>query len=171
MPDEPPTRLEQSLLETREGPALDGDGQDEPLTCLEHSLCYIRSSMCSGDEGPMPLWLDAKDSQTTALPGSHHTRSTPARPPSPRSETYRLTAGSGPTPVVATMFGVSLSQHCPGRRLPSSWKSHPKWAPSSVVLPIASLPSSQNSSRLTLYTLHQASDARPGLIRFCSNGT
>jgi hypothetical protein len=30
MPDEPPTRLKQPLLETRERPALDGDGQDEP---------------------------------------------------------------------------------------------------------------------------------------------
>ena len=30
MPDEASTRLEQPLLEAREGPALDGDGQDEP---------------------------------------------------------------------------------------------------------------------------------------------
>ena len=30
MPDEAPAGLEQPLLETREGPALDGDGQDEP---------------------------------------------------------------------------------------------------------------------------------------------
>ena len=30
MPDQPPARLEQPLLETREGPTLDSDGQDEP---------------------------------------------------------------------------------------------------------------------------------------------
>src|SRR5260370_8107191 len=30
MPDEAPAGLEEPLLETREGPALDGDGQDEP---------------------------------------------------------------------------------------------------------------------------------------------
>jgi len=30
MPDEPPTGLEESLLETRQGPALNGDGQGEP---------------------------------------------------------------------------------------------------------------------------------------------
>ena len=30
MPNEAPARLEQPLLETREGPALDGDGQNEP---------------------------------------------------------------------------------------------------------------------------------------------
>ena len=30
MSDEASTSLEQALLETREGPALDGDGQDEP---------------------------------------------------------------------------------------------------------------------------------------------
>ena len=30
MADQAPTGLEQPLLETREGPALDGDGQDQP---------------------------------------------------------------------------------------------------------------------------------------------
>jgi hypothetical protein len=30
MPDEASARLGQPLLESREGPALDGDGQDEP---------------------------------------------------------------------------------------------------------------------------------------------
>lgn len=30
MPDQPPAGLEESLLEARQGPALDGDGQDEP---------------------------------------------------------------------------------------------------------------------------------------------
>jgi len=30
MADEAPSGLEQPLLETREGPALDRDGQDEP---------------------------------------------------------------------------------------------------------------------------------------------
>jgi len=30
MSDEAPARLEESLLETRQGPALDGAGEDEP---------------------------------------------------------------------------------------------------------------------------------------------
>jgi hypothetical protein len=30
MPDQPPAGLEQPLLETRQGPAPDGDGKDEP---------------------------------------------------------------------------------------------------------------------------------------------
>ena len=30
MSDEPPAGLEEPLLETRQGPVLDGDGQDEP---------------------------------------------------------------------------------------------------------------------------------------------
>ena len=30
MPDEAPARLEQSLLQARQGPALDGERQDEP---------------------------------------------------------------------------------------------------------------------------------------------
>ena len=30
MPDQPPAGLEEPLLETRQGPALDGDRQNEP---------------------------------------------------------------------------------------------------------------------------------------------
>ncbi len=62
---------------------------------------------------------------------SGQTPRTPGPPPSPGSRHVidereaalptvpepRLTAGSGPAAVVPTIFGVSLSQHCPGRRL------------------------------------------------------
>jgi hypothetical protein len=30
VPDQPPAGLQETLLETRQGPALDGDGRDEP---------------------------------------------------------------------------------------------------------------------------------------------
>jgi hypothetical protein len=43
-----------------------------PLAFPEHSLCCLRSSMCSGGEGDHPAPADAKDTQTTALPGLHH---------------------------------------------------------------------------------------------------
>ena len=33
----------------------------------------------------------------------------------------RRTAGSGPAATVPTLFGVSLSQHCPARRLDPTW--------------------------------------------------
>jgi len=42
MPDEAPAGLEQPLLETREGPALDGDGQDEPA----QQIAEVVGDMC-----------------------------------------------------------------------------------------------------------------------------
>jgi hypothetical protein len=58
---------------------------------------------------------DSKDTQTTALPGSHHVIEgrEAALPTVPER---RRTAGSGPAAAIPTLVGVSLSQHCPGRR-------------------------------------------------------
>src|SRR5439155_5999380 len=48
-----------------------------------------------------------------------------ARRPSSTVPERRLPAGSGPAPVVPTMFGVSISPHCPGRRLDPTWGHGP----------------------------------------------
>src|SRR5713101_8252449 len=37
----------------------------------------------------------------------------------------RRTAGSGPAAAISTLFGVSLSQHCPGRRRDPTWGPWP----------------------------------------------
>jgi hypothetical protein len=60
----------------------------------------------------------------------HCSRVTPrdrrdARPPSPTVPERRRTAGSGPAAAVPTMLGVSISQHCPGRRLDPTWEPWP----------------------------------------------
>jgi hypothetical protein len=60
----------------------------------------------------------------------HCSRVTPrdrrdARPPSPTVPERRRTAGSGPAAAIPTMLGVSISQHCPGRRLDPTWEPWP----------------------------------------------
>jgi hypothetical protein len=58
---------------------------------------------------------DAKDTQTTALPESHHAIA--AREGAlPTVPERRRTAGSGPAAALPILVGVSLSQHCPGQR-------------------------------------------------------
>ena len=57
----------------------------------------------------------ATDSQTTALPGSRYVID-PREAALPTAPERRRTASSGPAAVVPTLFGASLSQHCPGRR-------------------------------------------------------
>ena len=58
----------------------------------------------------------ATDSQTTALPGSRYVID-PREAALPTAPERRRTASSGPAAVVPTLFGASLSQHCPSRRL------------------------------------------------------
>ena len=56
------------------------------------------------------------DIQTTALPGSHHAIAARATQALPTVPERRRTAGSGSAAAIPTLIGVSLSQHCPGRR-------------------------------------------------------
>jgi hypothetical protein len=69
MPDQPPTRLEEPLLETREGPALDGDGQDEPTEQIaevvgdnaEQQPHLVGSEAVTGKAGPVSRGLALLD--------------------------------------------------------------------------------------------------------------
>ena len=79
--------------------------------------------MCSGGEedNPAPA-KNAKDSQSTGLPVSHHAIAARAAA-LPTVPERRRTAGSGLPAGIPTLFGVSLSQDCHGRR------RHPTWGP------------------------------------------
>src|SRR5439155_9456395 len=62
----------------------------------------------------------ARGTRTTPLPGSDHVIDEREAAHPHRSEP-RLTAGSGPAAAIPTLFGVSLSQTCPGRRRAPTW--------------------------------------------------
>ena len=76
MPDQPPARLEQPLLETREGTALDGDGQDEPTEQIAEVV---------GDDpeqeadlvGPAPMPREPGVQWMTLLPSLIHCSAVP----------------------------------------------------------------------------------------------
>jgi hypothetical protein len=69
MPDEAPAGLEQPLLETREGPALDGDGQDEPTQQIaevvgddpEQQADLVGPIPVTGEPGPVGGFLALLD--------------------------------------------------------------------------------------------------------------
>ena len=94
-----------------------------PLTFPEHCLGYPRKFDVLWRRGGPSSSGHAMDIQTTALPGSHHAIAARARLALPTVPERRLTAGSGSAAAIPTLIGVSLSQHCPGRR------RHPTWGP------------------------------------------
>ena len=61
MPDQPPAGLEEPLLETRQGPALDGDGQDEPTQQIpeivradaQQQPDFVGPEAMTGEAGPV----------------------------------------------------------------------------------------------------------------------
>src|ERR1700730_2181093 len=69
MPNEAPARLEQPLLETREGPALDGDRQDQPAQQIaqvvgdhpEQEADLVGPEPVTGEPGPVGSFLALLD--------------------------------------------------------------------------------------------------------------
>ena len=69
MPDEAAARLEQPLLETREGPAVDGDGQDQPAQQIaevvgdhpEQEAEFVGPEPVTGEAGPVKGFLALLD--------------------------------------------------------------------------------------------------------------
>ncbi len=94
-----------------------------PLMFPAHSLGRLSASgaRCALEaRRTIQICPEAKDSRTTALPGSHHAIA--AREAAlPTVPECRRTAGSGPAAAIPALFGVSLSQHCPGRRRDPTW--------------------------------------------------
>ena len=77
--------------------------------------------MCSGGEEDHPA-----PAKRHRLPEHRPPRVTPrdrrAREAAlPTVPERRRTASSGPAAAIPTLFGVSLSQHCPSRRLDPTW--------------------------------------------------
>src|SRR5215472_4284252 len=79
--------------------------------------------------GPPSSGQTPRTPRPPPLPG-HFTRSRRASPPSPTVPERRRTAGSGPAAAVPTLLGVSLSQHCSGRRRAPTWGPWPSSEPS-----------------------------------------
>jgi hypothetical protein len=140
-----------------------------PPTFPAHCLGYPRSSMCSGggEDDPAPA---RRQGHTDDRPPRVTPRDRRAREAAlPTVPERRRTAGSGPAAAIPTLLGVSLSQHCPGRR------RHPTWGqwPSSERSTGPGTPSTPCSTRSSPSTWRSscARWRRPATARACHSSS